>query len=96
MKAMLTGIKAGQDNVPHRNFNGMSRMGEHELQLLKAETSENVGQYPPREIFPATLHQIESLSNSNLDALEDFYGIAFEGKSLAVRQAKFKCFIGAC
>ena len=95
INAMLIGIKAGQDNVRHRNFNGMNRLDAHELQLIKAETGEKVGQYPPPELFPATLELIASLNKSNLDALAKFYGITFEGQSLAARRANFKCFIGA-
>ena len=95
VEAMLIGIKAGQDNVRHRNFNGMNRLDAHELQLIKAETGEKVGQYPPPELFPATLELIASLNKSNLDALAKFYGITFEGQSLAARRANFKCFIGA-
>ena len=95
INAMLIGIKAGQDNVRHRNFNGMNRLDAHELQLIKAETGEKVGQYPPPELFPATLELIASLNKSNLDALAKFNVITFEGQSLAARRANFKCFIGA-
>ncbi|KXZ51531.1 hypothetical protein GPECTOR_12g494 [Gonium pectorale] len=96
MMSMLVGIKAGQGNVAHRNMNGNSRMLEHALEPLMAEAGENVGKYPEQAVpFPATLAVLTTLSNAQLDNLQQFYGREFKGVSIAARQTAFAAFIGA-
>ncbi|PNW82316.1 hypothetical protein CHLRE_06g278206v5 [Chlamydomonas reinhardtii] len=96
LSVMMVGIKAGQNNVVHRNMNGNSRMAEHNLQPLKAEEGEHVGEYPTQpDLFPATLGALFSLNNPQLDKLEEFYNCEFKGTSIAAWQSAFTAFIGA-
>eukprot|EP00198_Chlamydomonas_reinhardtii_P008731 XP_001698068.1 predicted protein [Chlamydomonas reinhardtii] len=96
LSVMMVGIKAGQNNVVHRNMNGNSRMAEHNLQPLKAEEGEHVGEYPTQpNLFPAMLGALFSLNNPQLDKLEEFYNCKFKGTSMAARQSAFTAFIGA-
>lgn len=94
VEAMLAGIRAGQENVPHRNANGMSRVPDHPLEPLQAEVGAKVSEYPPADLFPASLSQVWALNNAALNNLEQFYGRSFTGPSMAARQSKFASFIG--
>ncbi|KAG2434891.1 hypothetical protein HYH02_012091 [Chlamydomonas schloesseri] len=96
METMMAGIKAGQDNVVHRNINGNSRMLDHKLQPLKAEEGEHVGKYPNQpDPFPETLWALMRLDAANLDALQQFYGREFKGTTLEARRDVFVAFTGA-
>ncbi|PNH07651.1 hypothetical protein TSOC_005848 [Tetrabaena socialis] len=92
--ATLHCISVKLDNREHRAWNAMNRLMDHALQVPKAQTGANLGQYLQSDIFPATRGDACMLDSDALDTLEAFYGRPFFGQSTATRLSAFNCFIG--